>query len=188
MGKVKWDSAADQTLLAKILETHDLSVDAARVAEAWPTQDNDHKPTPRAIKERLSRIRENVRLGSATGSGPSSPVTPKKRTPRKKANENPASASPSRKRKRVTKAAAAEDEEEEEEEDNSKEEEDFPEENNEPLVESAIEKETGLDAPDLSLHPQVEDEFPNADTGKNDPEWTENKGEDADSDTDQLSK
>lgn len=112
-------------------------------------------------------------------------MTPKKRTPRKKANENPASASPSRKRKRVTKAAAAEDEEEE---DNSKEEEDFPEENNEPLAESAIEKETGLDAPDPSLHPQVEDQFPNADTGKNDPEWTENKGEDADSDTDQLSK
>ncbi|KAJ5705297.1 hypothetical protein N7536_000986 [Penicillium majusculum] len=184
MGKVKWDSAADQTLLAKILETHDLSVDAARVAEAWPTQDNDHKPTPRAIKERLSRIRENVRLGSAAGSGPSSPVTPKKRTPRKKANENSASASPSRKRKRVTKAAAADDEEE----GNSKEEEDLPEDNDEPLAESAIEKETGPDAPNPSLHPQVEDEFPNADTGKNDPEWTEDKDEDAGSDTDQLSK
>ncbi|KAJ5427242.1 hypothetical protein N7465_002312 [Penicillium sp. CMV-2018d] len=178
MGKVKWDSTADQTLLAKILETHDLSVDAARVAEAWPTQDSDHQPTPRAIKERLARIKENVRLGNAAGSGPSSPVTPKKRAPRKKANET-ASAAPSRKRKRVTKEVTAN-----EEEVNVREEEALPEDDNEPdnepLAESATEKETGLDIIDPRLHPQVESGSPNADNGKNDPEWTEYYYEDAD--------
>lgn len=151
------------------------------------TQDNDQKPTPRAIKERIARIRENVRIGKAAGSGPSSPVTPKKRTPRKKANETPASAGPSRKRKRVTKEAATDDEEV-----NAKEAEDLPtddnEPDNEPLAESAIEKETGLDAIDPILHPQVQGESPNADNGKNDPEWTEYNDEDADSDSDQPSK
>ncbi|KAJ5402336.1 uncharacterized protein N7487_008232 [Penicillium crustosum] len=185
MGKVKWDSTADQTLLAKILETHDLSVDAARVSEAWPAQENDQKPTPRAIKERLSRIKENVRLGNAAGSGPSSPVTPKKRTPRKKANETTASAGPSRKRKRVTKDAVADDEEEEA---NAKEEEDLPLDEKEPLAESAIKKEIGLDVIDPLLHPQVKDKSPNADHGNDDSEWTEYKDEDADSDADQLSK
>ncbi|KUM62752.1 hypothetical protein ACN42_g4379 [Penicillium freii] len=175
MGKVKWDSTADQTLLAKILETHDLSVDAARVAEAWPTQDSDHQPTPRAIKERLARIRENVRLGNAAGSGPSSPVTPKKRAPRKKANEASTSAVPSRKRKRVTKEATAN-----EEEGNAKDEEDLPEDNDEPnelLAESATEKETGLDVIDPRLHPQVESESPNVDNGKNDPECNDEDGD-----------
>ncbi|KAJ9485557.1 hypothetical protein VN97_g7806 [Penicillium thymicola] len=171
MGKVKWDSNADQTLLAKILETHDLSVDATRVAEAWPTQDSDHKPTPRAIKERLARIKENVRLGNAAGSGPSSPVTPRKRTPRKKANENPAAAGPSRKRKRVAKEA-----------------EDMPEPGSEPLAEPAIKKEAGLDVIDPLLLPHVDEESPNADNENNDPEWTEFNGEDAYSDSDQLSK
>ncbi|CAI7625622.1 unnamed protein product [Penicillium viridicatum] len=173
MGKVKWDSTADQTLLAKILETHDLSVDAVRVAEAWPTQDSDHQPTPRAIKERLARIRENVRLGNAAGSGPSSPVTPKKRAPRKKANETSASATTSRKRKRVTKEATAN------EEGNAKDEEDLPEDSNEPnelLTESATEKETGLDVIDPRLHPQVESESSNVDNGKNDPEYNDEDG------------
>ena len=150
------------------------------------TQDSDHQPTPRAIKERLARIRENVRLGNAAGSGPSSPVTPKKRTPRKKANET-ASAAPSRKRKRVTKEVTAN-----EEEVNVREGEDLPEDDNEPdnepLAESATEKETGLDVIDPRLHPQVESESPNADNGKTDPEWTEYNDEDADEDSDQLSK
>ncbi|KAJ5931891.1 hypothetical protein N7516_006380 [Penicillium verrucosum] len=171
MGKVKWDSNADQTLLAKILETHELSVDATRVAEAWPTQDGGHKPTPRAIKERLARIKENVRLGNAAGSGPSSPVTPRKPTPRKKASENAAAAGPSRKRKRV-----------------AKETEDMPGPSNEPLAEPAIKKEAGLDVIDPLLLSQVEDESPNADNGNNDPEWTEFNGEVADSDSDQLPK
>ncbi|KAJ5607843.1 hypothetical protein N7537_004462 [Penicillium hordei] len=188
MGKVKWDSTADQTLLAKILETHDLSVDAARVAEAWPTQDSDQKPTPRAIKERLARIKENVRIGNAAGSGPSSPVTPKKRTPRKKANETAASAGPSRKRKRVTKEAAADDEEEV----STKEAEGLHtvdnEPDNEPLTGSAIEKEIGLDVIDPLLHPEFQDKAHNTDNGQNDPEWTEHNDEDADSDSDQLSK
>ncbi|KGO77711.1 hypothetical protein PITC_009810 [Penicillium italicum] len=183
MGKVKWDSNADQTLLAKILETHDLSVDAARVAEAWPAQDDDHKPTPRAIKERLTRIKENVRQGnSAAGAGPSSPVTPKKRTPRKKANETPTSATPSRKRKRATKDAAAD-----EDQVNVNEEEDLPVEDKELIAESAIKKETSLDNIDPLLRPQIKEESPAIDNGKNDPEWSEYNA-DADSDSDELSK
>lgn len=135
------------------------------------TQDGGHKPTPRAIKERLARIKENVRLGNAAGSGPSSPMTPRKPTPRKKANENAAAAGPSRKRKRVAKEA-----------------EDMPGPGNEPLAEPAIKKEAGLDVIDPLLLPQVEGESPNADNGNNDPEWTEFNGEDADSDSDQLPK
>lgn len=113
-------------------------------------------------------------------------MTPKKRTPRKKANETTASAGPSRKRKRVTKDAVAHDEEEEA---NAKEEEeDLPLDEKEPLAESAIKKEIGLDVIDPLLHPQVKDESPNADHGNDDSEWTEYKDEDADSDADQLSK
>ncbi|KAK4867807.1 hypothetical protein LT330_006640 [Penicillium expansum] len=182
MGKVKWDSNADQTLLAKILETHDLSVDAARVAEAWPAQDDDHKPTPRAIKERLTRIKENVRQGNPAGAGPSSPVTPKKRTPRKKANETPTSATPSRKRKRVTKDTVVN-----EDQVDVNEEEDLPTEHTEIIAESAINKETGLDEIDPLLHPQVEQEYPVVDHGKNDPEWS-GYNSDADWDSDELSK
>ncbi|KAJ5676089.1 hypothetical protein N7462_008986 [Penicillium macrosclerotiorum] len=96
MSKVRWTAAADQTLLLKIIETHELSVDTAKVAAAWP-DDAEAKPTPRAIKERISKIRE---LSKTSGLGiTSNTSTPSKRGRggRKAASGSPTSA---RKRKR----------------------------------------------------------------------------------------
>ncbi|KAJ5865060.1 uncharacterized protein N7529_006976 [Penicillium soppii] len=103
MGKVKWDSTADQTLLAKILETHELSVDSHAVAAAWPGAD-DSKPTPRAIKERITKIKDIIKKGAPDAAGTNSPVTPKKVTPRKKAADGAANDTPTKKRKTLTKA------------------------------------------------------------------------------------
>ncbi|EAU35309.1 predicted protein [Aspergillus terreus NIH2624] len=64
---MKWTPENDQLLLLKILETHDLSVDTKRVAEAWPKGDN--KPTPRAITERLVRMRQIVKASSNGSDG-----------------------------------------------------------------------------------------------------------------------
>ncbi|KAJ6124231.1 hypothetical protein N7471_011548 [Penicillium samsonianum] len=183
MGKIKWDAMADQTLLAKILETHDLSVDVAKVAEAWPVQEDGHRPTPRALKERLNRIRENVRIGNPAASGPSSPVTPKKRTPRKKPNETPTPAGPSRKRKRVPKDTAAD-----EDQVNVKKEEDLSTEEKELLDESLIKQETGLEHTDPLVHREPKEETLDAESEKTDPEWADHNDEDADSDSDQLLK
>ncbi|KAI2737554.1 hypothetical protein DTO013E5_4365 [Penicillium roqueforti] len=181
MGKVKWDSIADQTLLAKILETHDLSVDVAKVAEAWPVEDEDHRPTPRALKERLNKIRENVRNGNvAAVSGPSSPVTPKKRAPRKKANETPTPAGSSRKRKRVTKNAIAD-----EDQVNVREEEELPAKHEHSLDESTTKQEAGLEGLAPLLQWNLKEGSPDVDNKKVDPEWTEYNEEDAYSD-DQL--
>ncbi|KAI9652399.1 MAG: hypothetical protein M1831_006808 [Alyxoria varia] len=53
---VKWTPELDQLLLLKILETHEIKLDAKKVIEAWPAERGE-KPTPRAITERLVRIR-----------------------------------------------------------------------------------------------------------------------------------
>ncbi|GKZ84259.1 hypothetical protein AnigIFM56816_009580 [Aspergillus niger] len=58
---MKWTPEKDQLLLLKILETHSLSVDAKRVAEAWPKSLGPDMPTPRAISERLVRMRNTAR-------------------------------------------------------------------------------------------------------------------------------
>ena len=103
---VKWDSAADQLLLLKILETvcssrlpltsrstnlskHNLKVDAKAISEAWPA-DHGLKPTARAITERLVKIRQNSKAAGAGHFGISSsqnkssvsaPSTPSKSRP-----------------------------------------------------------------------------------------------------------
>ncbi|KAL4960317.1 uncharacterized protein BDV14DRAFT_204847 [Aspergillus stella-maris] len=56
---VKWTAERDQLLLLKILETHELKLDLKKVVAAWPT--GEEKPTPRAITERLVRIRANIK-------------------------------------------------------------------------------------------------------------------------------
>ncbi|GKZ18578.1 hypothetical protein AbraIFM66951_003459 [Aspergillus brasiliensis] len=61
---MKWTPEKDQLLLLKILETHSLSVDAKRVAEAWPKSLGPDMPTPRAISERLVRMRNTARESS----------------------------------------------------------------------------------------------------------------------------
>ncbi|KAL4872735.1 hypothetical protein BDV12DRAFT_193079 [Aspergillus spectabilis] len=57
-------------LLLKILETNNnLSVDFKKVAEAWPVTPNQDRPTPRAISERLVKIRQMAKSSAAnTGS------------------------------------------------------------------------------------------------------------------------
>ncbi|KAJ5335035.1 hypothetical protein N7452_007438 [Penicillium brevicompactum] len=105
MGKIKWDSAADQILLTKILETSEISVDVQRVADAWPANEED-KPTPRAIKERINKIKELSKRARTGAPGAISPNTPKKRAPRKTPNSG---ATPARKRGRVSQAQRAKD-------------------------------------------------------------------------------
>ncbi|MCJ1462305.1 hypothetical protein MMC07_000905 [Pseudocyphellaria aurata] len=82
---IRWDSATDQTLLLKILETSKVNVDSKAVAAAWPQ--NQEAPTPRAISERLFRLRALAKSsGTVTGaSGRNSNPT----TPRKVAARNP---------------------------------------------------------------------------------------------------
>ncbi|PGH18809.1 hypothetical protein AJ79_00222 [Helicocarpus griseus UAMH5409] len=71
---VKWTPEADQQLLLKIIETHDLSVDTKKVSEAWPGNDPNSKPTARAITERLHKIKSLIK-----NSGTATPAsTPKK--------------------------------------------------------------------------------------------------------------
>ncbi|PKY04742.1 hypothetical protein P168DRAFT_281119 [Aspergillus campestris IBT 28561] len=106
---VKWTPEKDQLLLLKILETHELSVDTKKVADAWP---GESRPTPRAITERLVRMRQMVKQSSKEGSeghfsigkgGSSNPSTPRK--PRR--GPGSATATPSSgKRKRVANGAA----------------------------------------------------------------------------------
>ncbi|EGE83786.1 hypothetical protein BDDG_06731 [Blastomyces dermatitidis ATCC 18188] len=75
---VKWTPEMDQQLLLKILETHELSVNASKVLEAWPSNDPKAKPTARAITERLVKIRSRIRTGNGQNptSTPQKPATP----------------------------------------------------------------------------------------------------------------
>ncbi|KAL4999275.1 hypothetical protein BDV10DRAFT_184438 [Aspergillus recurvatus] len=72
---MRWTPENDQLLLLKILETHDIRLDPKKVAEVWPTIEGQDKPTPRAITERLVRMRAMVKPGNSNsvsmiGSGP----------------------------------------------------------------------------------------------------------------------
>ncbi|KAL4797411.1 hypothetical protein BDV19DRAFT_387219 [Aspergillus venezuelensis] len=69
---VKWTAERDQLLLLKILETHELKLDPKKVVAAWPS--GEGKPTPRAITERLVRIRANIK-GAGGGKNGSSDNT-----------------------------------------------------------------------------------------------------------------
>ncbi|KXG54206.1 uncharacterized protein PGRI_073500 [Penicillium griseofulvum] len=163
-------------LLTTIIQTHQLSVDAAKVAEAWPVQDEDQKPTPRAIKERLTKIKEKIRARnpSVAASGTSSPVTPKKRnTPQKKANNASAPAGPPRKRKRKRATTdAADDHEEIIVEKDQK----LTAEDNEPHADSPVQEVTAAED-DQHLAGFPVQETTGADNGKDDTE-------DPDSDSD----
>ncbi|KAI4280061.1 MAG: hypothetical protein L6R38_004750 [Xanthoria sp. 2 TBL-2021] len=80
-------------LLLKILETSEISANVAKISETWPA--TEEAPTPRAIQERLHRIRAMAggkgsgtfkmsgTVGSRNGpnsakSSPAKPTTPKK--------------------------------------------------------------------------------------------------------------
>ncbi|MCJ1244221.1 hypothetical protein MMC30_001419 [Trapelia coarctata] len=57
---IKWTPENDKLLLYKILETSSVSADTKAISAAWPT-DNGEIPTPRAISERLCKIRASVK-------------------------------------------------------------------------------------------------------------------------------
>jgi hypothetical protein len=143
-------------------------------------QDEDQKPTPRAIKERLTKIKEKIRARNpnAAASSTSSPVTPKKRrTPQKKADNASAPADPSRKpkRKRATTDAADDYEEIIVEKDQK-----LTAEGNEARADSPVQEETDAeDDEHLAGFPVQEDT--DADNGKDDTE-------DPNSDSDQPLK
>ncbi|RDW70750.1 uncharacterized protein DSM5745_08261 [Aspergillus mulundensis] len=103
---IKWSADMDKLLLVKIIETHDLKVDAKRVADAWPgTTEGQDKPTPRAITERLVRIRADIKAAKGEGTlsigtvPKSSPGTATPRKARKPAT--PTSTPDSSKRRRT---------------------------------------------------------------------------------------
>ncbi|PGH06044.1 hypothetical protein GX51_02635 [Blastomyces parvus] len=75
---VKWTPEMDQQLLLKILETHELSVNTVKVAKAWPADNPKAIPSPRAITERLVKIKARVKAGNgqSPNSTPQKPATP----------------------------------------------------------------------------------------------------------------
>ncbi|KAL2001445.1 hypothetical protein VTN02DRAFT_1761 [Thermoascus thermophilus] len=77
---MKWTPENDHILLLKILETHEISLDVKKVAAAWPGTDDGAKPTPRAITERLVRLRQMVKSGGSAnfsiGKGKGTPRKP----------------------------------------------------------------------------------------------------------------
>ncbi|KAK7534269.1 uncharacterized protein J3D65DRAFT_479557 [Phyllosticta citribraziliensis] len=70
---VRWDSDKKVTLFVTIMNTHQVAVDAQRVVDAWPG-DGDEKPTARAIKEILGKIKKNVATKSGGTSATTTPV------------------------------------------------------------------------------------------------------------------
>ncbi|KAL2041777.1 hypothetical protein N7G274_005561 [Stereocaulon virgatum] len=86
---IKWTPEIDQILLLKILETSQVNADVKAIAAAWPT--NHEKPTPRAITERLVKIRNGSKAtgtashfsvsGSKTGSQGGTPRKPRVQNP-----------------------------------------------------------------------------------------------------------
>ncbi|MCJ1295475.1 hypothetical protein MMC34_007038 [Xylographa carneopallida] len=71
---IKWTSENDQLLLLKVLETHAISIDTKAVVAVWPTT-NGEIPTPRAITERVLKIRSLAKAaGGKTASEKNSPT------------------------------------------------------------------------------------------------------------------
>ncbi|KAK8169828.1 hypothetical protein IWX90DRAFT_190556 [Phyllosticta citrichinensis] len=99
---VRWDSDKKATLFVTIMNTHQVAVDAQRVVDAWPG-DGDEKPTARAIKEILGKIKKNVATKSGGASATTTPVkvtnvkpkaTPRSTKKRKKFDDSSDSDSP----------------------------------------------------------------------------------------------
>ncbi|EFR00827.1 hypothetical protein MGYG_03831 [Nannizzia gypsea CBS 118893] len=74
---IRWTSENEQMLLIKLLETHEISVDTKKISEAWPAE-NEGRPTPRAITERIQKIRALAKANAAKN-GSSAPTTPASR-------------------------------------------------------------------------------------------------------------
>ncbi|KAF3479815.1 uncharacterized protein GIQ15_06791 [Arthroderma uncinatum] len=78
---MRWTSENDQLLLIKFIETHDITVDTKKISEAWPATSDDNRPTPRAITERIHKIRSLAKAAAAKNgvSSTSTPATPASR-------------------------------------------------------------------------------------------------------------
>ncbi|KAJ5648526.1 hypothetical protein N7490_004898 [Penicillium lividum] len=79
--KMTWDLEAHYMLLLTILETHCTKMDYQSIADAWPQ--GGTRPTARAIKERISKIKKGEASTGISSSGAgaakssNSPATPK---------------------------------------------------------------------------------------------------------------
>lgn len=67
---MSWTAENDRILLFKLIETHNITVQAQKIADAWP-EDAPVKPTGRAIKERFVRLGQLSGLKGVTVSTPS---------------------------------------------------------------------------------------------------------------------
>ncbi|KAM0805323.1 hypothetical protein BDR22DRAFT_392841 [Usnea florida] len=86
---VKWTAETDQILLLKILETSEVSPKYKDIAEKWPT--GVERPTPRAISERIAKIREKAKAsGTASHFSVPSAASNNPSTPRKKSTTSTA--------------------------------------------------------------------------------------------------
>ncbi|KAJ6093362.1 hypothetical protein N7486_008651 [Penicillium sp. IBT 16267x] len=52
---MKWDERDNAILLTKLIETHNIKVDAQMISNAWPQESGS--PSPRAIREQIGRIK-----------------------------------------------------------------------------------------------------------------------------------
>lgn len=88
---IKWTAEVDQVLLLKILETSNINADVKAISEAWPIE--MEKPTPRAITERLVKIRASAKnAGTSTHFSVSGKPSTGAGTPRKRAGAGSANA------------------------------------------------------------------------------------------------
>ncbi|KAF2181717.1 hypothetical protein K469DRAFT_691806 [Zopfia rhizophila CBS 207.26] len=101
---MKWTPENDHILLLKLVETHGIQVDGAKIVAAWP--DNaPEKPTPRAIKERFAKLHKLTRTPSTpprnrtTASLANTPFTPPRNRTTSLAN-TPSSSAKKRKTKK----------------------------------------------------------------------------------------
>ncbi|EKG16071.1 hypothetical protein MPH_06765 [Macrophomina phaseolina MS6] len=103
---MRWTPDKDQLMLLMLLKTHNISINYGAIADAWPA-DQGEKPTPRAISERLIKMRKQIgssggQVAAAIAKQPrsvnSTPSKPKAPRPTKPAI---ASTTPSAKRRRT---------------------------------------------------------------------------------------
>ncbi|KAF2659023.1 hypothetical protein K491DRAFT_675947 [Lophiostoma macrostomum CBS 122681] len=69
---MSWTPENDRLLLLKLIETHGIKVDIAKIEKAWPKTANP-KPTARAITERFAKLRQlagiNISLSTSKSGG-----------------------------------------------------------------------------------------------------------------------
>ncbi|KAL8844168.1 MAG: hypothetical protein Q9176_001574 [Flavoplaca citrina] len=102
---IKWTPERDQTLLLKIIETSEVSANVAKISETWP--DTEEAPTPRAIQERIVKIRAmagskgsgSFKVSGTVGSRGGAKTSPAKASTPKKNAAKAANSSPSKRKK-----------------------------------------------------------------------------------------